>query len=75
MSIPFGNLFTYEYIDGDSSVVGGLIEYYNVTLLSNFYDVPRGTWIQSVYLDTTKGAITFQINDIQKIYSLPSFFP
>jgi hypothetical protein len=39
MTYNFGKLFTFKYIDADSSAVGEFIEFCDVTLIKDFGDI------------------------------------
>jgi hypothetical protein len=60
MTFSFGNLFSYEYIDGDSSVIGGIVEYINVTIKCNINNrITQNMKFNRALLDMEKGIIHF----------------
>lgn len=55
----FGKLFTYDYIDNDSSYIGGSIEYCNAVLLIDFNaSFIKGMKFSTILFDTNRAIIT-----------------
>jgi len=61
----FGKLFTYDYIDNDSSYIGGSIEYCNAVLLIDFNaSFIKGMQFASILFETNTGIITLVEKDV-----------
>lgn len=59
-SYKFGELFTYDYIDGDNTVIGGCIEYVNVRMLIDINSLIRMDYkFERALLDMNTGIFTF----------------
>lgn len=60
MAYSFGNLFSYECINGDESFIGGMIQYEGVTIKNNVSDnLIKNMKFNRALLDMEKGTIHF----------------
>jgi hypothetical protein len=56
----FGELFSFEYIDGDTSEMGGILTYVNCTMLTDINPMIRtGYTFDRALLDMNTGVFSF----------------
>lgn len=59
----FGELFTYDYIDGDNTTIGGCIEYVNVIILKEITPfILANEFFNMALLDMNTGVFKFYKN-------------